>query len=315
MNVLGIETTCDETAAAVVADGETILTNVVRSQIEDHRPFGGVVPELACRKHLDYIVPVVQEAMQEHPIDLVAVAQGPGLVGALLVGINTAKGLALALQKPLIGVNHIEAHLYAATMNKKIPYPALGIVLSGGHTTLIKIDAIGQYTRISETVDDAIGEAFDKVAAMLHLPYPGGPEVEKLARKGDPHKISLHAGQVKEKPLHFSFSGLKTAVRYALEKNDPADLAASFQHAAFSDIVKKSLKAAEIYNCQSLIFGGGVTNNQYLRELFQTEIPLFFPPPAMTLDNAAMIAGLGYVRYQQRGPSKSLSASPSYPVI
>jgi tRNA N6-adenosine threonylcarbamoyltransferase len=331
--VLGLESTCDETAAAVVRDGREILSNVVTSQIDLHKPFGGVVPEIACRRHLELIAPVIREALSEalvtlDEIDLIAVAQGPGLVGALLVGLNAAKGLAIGANKPLIGINHVEAHLYAAIMaNPDVQFPALGVVLSGGHTALLKVHAVGHYELISNTVDDAIGEAFDKVASVLDLPYPGGPEIEKLAKQGDPHRYPFRAGRVKGKPLHFSFSGLKTNVLYVVKgqgntRKDPtllsdqekADVAASFQEAAFHDIVKKATLAAK--GCRSILLGGGVVNNRRLREMFKPDLPVLWPDPALTLDNAAMIAGLAYHRLSLDGPSPlTLAAKPRYQLL
>lgn len=268
MLVLGLESTCDETACAIVQDGRTILSNVVASQIDLHAEYGGVVPELACRRHVDVLLPIVDEALRQAAvtlaqIDLIAVAQGPGLVGALLLGLNAAKAFSIALDKPFIGVNHIEAHLYAALMSHSaaVTFPALGVILSGGHTNLMRMDAIGSYTTLSQTVDDAIGEAFDKVAKILDLPYPGGPQIEALARHGDPHRYPFKAGRVKASPLDFSFSGLKTAVLYAtkaatLSHQDKCDLAASFQRAALSDIVKKTTKAAAETQCQTIVLGG-----------------------------------------------------------
>ncbi|OGN55379.1 MAG: tRNA (adenosine(37)-N6)-threonylcarbamoyltransferase complex transferase subunit TsaD [Chlamydiae bacterium RIFCSPHIGHO2_12_FULL_44_59] len=308
MNVLGIETTCDETAASVVASGKQILSNVVASSADLHAQYGGVFPELACRCHIETIERVISQAIQLadvslEQLDLIAVAKGPGLVGALLIGMNTAKGLSLSLKKPLIGVNHVEAHLYASMMGlSEIPLPALGIVLSGGHTFLIKILDVGSYTPLSTTVDDAIGEAFDKVASLLGLPYPGGPHIEALAKNGNPGKYPFKAGQVKENPLDFSFSGLKTNVLYTIRKNPfkKEDIAASFQETAFLDIVKKAKKASQTFPCQAIFFGGGVTINQRLREMFEITFdstPLFWPPKELCLDNAAMIAGLGFKKY------------------
>lgn len=259
MLVLGIESTCDETACAIVRDGQDILANVVASQIDLHDEYGGVVPELACRRHIDLMIPVIEQALEQakislDDIDLIAVAHGPGLIGALLIGLNTAKALSFALQKPFIGVNHVEAHLYAALMSnpQTVEFPCLGVVLSGGHTALVLINQIGEYELIGQTVDDAVGEAFDKVAKMLDLPYPGGPQIEQLARLGNPQRHSFKAGQVKGHPLDFSFSGLKTAVLYTirgpkgqgsdivLTDADKTDIAASFQQAALEDIVKKN---------------------------------------------------------------------------
>lgn len=318
MNVLGIESTCDETACAIVRAGSQILSNVISSQIDLQKEFGGVVPELACRRHSEVIIPVIDQALKEaemtfEEIDLIAVSYGPGLIGALLIGLNAAKSLSLALDKPLIGINHIEAHLFAALMSQEetLPFPALGIVLSGGHTSLVKVNSIGDYQLISETVDDAIGEAFDKVAKMLNLPYPGGPEIEKLALKGNPFRYSLKAGQIKGKPFHFSFSGIKTGALYTIKEEGDAlvqcDLAASFQHAAFSDVVKKAKLAAKMHSCKSMILGGGVTNNRYLQYLFNeltSDFQIQFPKSELTLDNAAMIAGLAFHRYQH-SPDKT----------
>lgn len=328
MLVLGIESTCDETACALVVDGRHILSNVVSSQVDLHKEFGGVVPELACRRHIDLIIPVLNQALQEAEVsltqlDLIAVAHGPGLIGALLIGLNTAKALALSLQKPFIGVNHIEAHLYAALMSQSTPvqFPCLGVVLSGGHTSLVLMKNIDEYELIGQTVDDAIGEAFDKVAKMLQLPYPGGPQIEKLALHGNGRAFAFKAGQVKGKPLDFSFSGLKTSVLYKL-RDYPAenltsqlktDIAASFQQAAFEDIVRKTHKAAEQWNIRTIIFGGGVTNNQALRELFYQsaqDYSYLWPAFGLSLDNAAMIAGLGYHRYQRHGKGDSMDLEP-----
>ncbi len=314
MIVLGIESTCDETGAAIVQDGVHILSNVVASSADLHAKYGGVFPELACRSHIDAITMVIQEAIEKaciHPsqIDLIAVAQGPGLVGALLIGMNTAKGLAISLQKPLIGVNHVEAHLYASMMGKNAPMPGLGIVLSGGHTLLLKILNLGSYEPIGTTVDDAIGEAFDKVASLLNLPYPGGPHVELLAKQGDPKAHPFSAGNVKRSPYDFSFSGLKTAVLYALQGSNwqAQDIAASFQETACRDIAKKALLASQTFPCQAIYLGGGVCNNLRLREIFVEtfpSLPIYWPPAHLTLDNAAMIAGLGAQKFLN---NKSLS--------
>lgn len=320
MLVLGIESTCDETACAIVRDGGEILSNIVSSQIDLHREFGGVVPELACRRHVDILIPVIDEALRTagitlKDVDLIAVAHGPGLIGALLLGLNTAKSLAFALNKPFIGINHIEAHLYAALMSrhKRVNFPALGVVLSGGHTSLVLMNDIGSYTPIGQTIDDAIGEAFDKVAKILGLPYPGGPEIEALAKEGQ-EIYPLKPGRVKERPFDFSFSGLKTAALYTLRDNGQSptikqDLAASFQKAALTDVVNKTLLAAEKLGCKAIVFGGGVTNNKALRALFEkknSNLNYIWPAAGLSLDNAAMIAGLAYHRYQQKGSGDSL---------
>lgn len=314
MIVLGIESTCDETSASIVRDGNEILSLVIASSAEIHQQYGGVFPELACRRHIESIIPVIEEALlQAHltpkDIDLIAVARGPGLVGALLIGMQAAKGLSIAWNKPFIGVNHVEAHLYAAMMGAPRLFPALGFVLSGGHTLLLKIESVGQYEQIGTTVDDAIGEAFDKVASMLGLPYPGGPHVERLARLGRPKTYPLRSGQVKKNPFDFSFSGIKTSVLYAMKEQtlsdqEKADLAASFQEAVFSDLITKAKKAISTFSCRALYLGGGVCQNLHLKKLFDeafAPLPLFWPAKDLSLDNAAMIAGLGYHKFMQTG--------------
>lgn len=311
MIILGIESTCDETSASLVEDGKQILSLVTASSSEIHKQYGGVFPELACRKHSEFILPVIQKALVV-PIDQiegVAVAQGPGLVGALLIGMQTAKGLCMSWNKPFIGINHVEAHLYAAMMNAPEPwlFPALGIVLSGGHTFMLKILDVGTYELIGTTVDDAIGEAFDKVASLLQLPYPGGPQIEELAKQGNPLRFPFKRGHVKLSPLDFSFSGLKTNVLYTIQKeqlqdSDRADIAASFQRTAFLDILDKSKKALSLFPARSIFLGGGVSNNKALRLLFSqnfSDLPIFWPAKHLSLDNAAMIAGLGYRKFLQ----------------
>lgn len=312
MITLGIESTCDETSASIVRDGREILSLTIASSADIHARYGGVFPELACRRHIEAIIPVIQEAMEKagvtpKDIDLIAVAKGPGLVGALLIGMQAAKGLAIAWEKPLIGVNHVEAHLYAAMMGapEPLPLPALGLVLSGGHTLLLQIHDVGHYTPIATTVDDAIGEAFDKVAVLLGLPYPGGPHVERLALQGNPKTHPFKAGFVKRSPMDFSFSGIKTSVLYAardriLSDEDKADIAASFQEAAFSDIVHKTELALKKFPASAIYLGGGVCNNVRLREMFSQKfpkVPIFWPLKDLCLDNAAMIAGLGFQKY------------------
>lgn len=323
MLVLGIETSCDEVAASVIEDGHKILSNIVKSTASIHEEYGGVFPELASRGAIELIIPVIDEALKvakvkKDSIDLIAVTKGPGLIGSLLIGLNTAKSLSMALNIPFIGVNHVEAHLYAALMAKNVPqeFPALGVVLSGGHTFLVKILDLGKYEMIGQTVDDAIGEAFDKVAKMLDLPYPGGPEIEKLAKMGDDTKYSFVAGRVKKDPLAFSFSGLKTSVLYAIkgqgaDKNsstviieeEKKDIAASFQKTALLDVVNKSMKAFLQNDLKAIYLGGGVCLNEALRSYFSIyakSVPLYFAPKSLCSDNAAMIAGLGYHIYQKR---------------
>jgi len=315
--VLGIESTCDETGCAVVRNGKDILSNIIASQEDLHQKYGGVVPELACRRHIDVLPALLREALcvPIENIDLIAVANGPGLIGALLIGLNFAKGLALSLGKPLVGVNHIEAHIYSAFMEQEVPLPAIGVVISGGHTALVKVEGIGKHTLIGQTQDDAIGEAFDKVAKLLKLPYPGGPQIERLAKKGDPFRYPFKAGQIKGRPFDFSFSGLKTAVLYLIKgqnaqkdsslilEHEKADIAASFQHTAFSTLVEKILLAAKNYQCRSIILGGGVSQNEYLRTLLEQKsfCQVVWPPKGLSLDNAAMIAGLGFHNFLQNG--------------
>jgi tRNA N6-adenosine threonylcarbamoyltransferase len=329
MIVLGIETTCDETAASLVRDGREILSNVIASSADIHEKYGGVFPELACRRHIDAVIPVIEEAILpigREEIDLIAVAKGPGLIGALLIGMQAAKGLSIAWNKPLIGVNHVEAHLYGAMMGALEPLllPALGIVLSGGHTFLVKILDVGRYELLGTTVDDAIGEAFDKVGTLLGLSYPGGPALEKLATTGNSGRFPFKAGRVKKNPLAFSFSGLKTAVYYAIkdrlpEAEEKADVAASFQETAFLDVVSKAALAISGFPCRAIYLGGGVSQNRRLRALFAEKfgsLPLFFPAENLCLDNAAMIAGLGFHKFLQNpaGDPLDLNATARIPI-
>lgn len=338
MIVLGIETTCDETAASVVREGREILSNVISSQIALHRDFGGVVPELASRHHAHRIQPVIQQALQEagidfQEIDLIAVAKGPGLIGPLMIGINAAKALSWATGIPFIGVNHVEAHLYAALMSCKneISFPALGVVLSGGHTSLVLMEEVGSYRVIGQTIDDAVGEAFDKTAKILGLPYPGGPEIEFLAKQGDASRYPFKPGRVKGRPYDFSFSGLKTAVLYTvkgaqsnftspvqIQDEDKPHIAASFQQAALEDVVKKTVRAGYDFSCRSVVLGGGVTCNQRLREMFVENEPGFqyyWPSKGLSLDNAAMIAGLGFEKYRRNQFGDSLDLEPSTSLV
>lgn len=327
MLVLGIESTCDETGFAVVRNGREILSNVIATQDDLHSRYGGVIPEIACRRHVDILLPLLQKSLcvPLDEIDLIAVANGPGLIGALLIGINFAQGLALSSGKPLVGVNHIEAHLYSALMEFTPPLPALGVIVSGGHTALVYVEDVGSYKVIGETQDDAIGEAFDKAARLLGLPYPGGPHIEKLALEGDPHFYRLKSGRIKGRPLDFSFSGLKTSLLYLVkgqnsDKNSPLLIseeekkhaAASFQHTAFSDLVEKICLGVKERGCKSILVGGGVSQNLYFRKLLeqQSRLPIFWPPKGLSLDNGAMIAGLGYHIFNRDGATKNLTADP-----
>jgi len=328
MLVLGVETTCDETACAVVKDGRVVLSNVIASQADLHAAYGGVFPEVACRRHFEAWIPTLDASLREaqiekEKIDLIAVAKGPGLIGALLLGVHAAKTLSLAWGKPWIGVSHVEAHIYAAMMGENPSiFPSLGVVVSGGHTFLAKMPRLGAYEIVGTTVDDAVGEAFDKVGVMLGLSYPAGPAIEKLAQGGDSTKYPLKAGRVKNNPWNFSFSGLKTNVLYALKgqngtRSSPSKLppsetphiAASFQEAALSVIVDKALLAAQEFSCKAIYLGGGVSNNGRLREMFaqkRSGIPVYWPPAGLSLDNGAMIAGLGFHQFLQQGESDPL---------
>lgn len=324
MKVLAIETTCDETAAAVVENGREILSNVIASQSEFHEQFGGVFPEMAARAHVDTLIPVVKQALEKaqiskQQIDLIAVSNRPGLIGPLLIGLNGAKALSLALDKPFIGINHVEAHLYAAMMSQEeLLLPAIGVVISGGHTFLTKILDVGTYEMIGTTVDDAVGEAFDKVATLLELPYPGGPPIEQLAKQGDPTKYPFKPGVVKGKPYDFSFSGLKTNVLYTIKgqngrkdsaavipEEEKAHIAAGFQEAALFDIASKAQKAKEEFGCKAIYLGGGVSQNKRLREILKEEV-VFWPDAELTVDNAAMIGGLAYHKFSGIGDPLSL---------
>lgn len=330
MLILGIESSCDETAAAVVRNGREIVSSVIASQIELHRPFGGVFPELAAREHLEKIRPIVEEAIEKAgiafaDIDAIAVTQGPGLIGSLLIGVNYAKGLALGLNKPLIGVNHIEGHVYSIVFeNPPVEYPALALIVSGGHTNLFLIPDEGLYKIMSRTRDDAAGEAFDKVAKMLGLPYPGGPVIDRLAREGNPDAIKFPIAKISDGRPDFSFSGLKTAVSRYLRENSIApladgeepnavtkDIAASFQATVVRSLMKNVEKIANEASPRTFIVAGGVACNSSLREAareFGTrrDIPVYFPSPHLSTDNAAMIAAAGHF-HLKRGETSDLS--------
>ena len=312
MLVLGVESSCDESAAAVVEDGSRILSNVIASQHELHAPYGGVVPELASRRHVENIPLVITEALavagvELKAIDCFAVTRGPGLVGALLVGLSIAKGLAWAEKKPLVPVNHLHGHMLAARLNHDVTYPHLCLLVSGGHTSLYKVDSPLAIEEISSTRDDAAGEAFDKVAKMLGLGFPGGPAVEKAAKDGDEQSVKLPTPKVKGAPLAFSFSGLKTAVRRVLSqspKPSVKDVAAAFQKTVTALLVTKTMQASKEYGLKEIVVAGGVARNVYLRERMKHAADsagcgLFFPEPVLCTDNAAMIAAAGYFLYNE----------------
>lgn len=314
--ILAIETSCDETAAALY-DGRELLANVVSSQISIHRKYGGVVPEIASRHHLEQVNRLIDIALEEgkvSPADLsaVAVTYGPGLVGALLVGVSTAKALAYSLRLPLVGVNHIEGHIYANWLaGEDWNFPLLCLVVSGGHTTLVQMNGHGKYELIGQTQDDAVGEAYDKVARCMGLPYPGGPVLDELAQKGNAQAINLPRAWLGEDNFNFSFSGLKTAVLNYLnraqqrgEKVNLADLAAGFQASVVEVLVKKTMEAARKRNLSTILLAGGVAANSGLRSAFQARcadagIRLHYPPLSYCTDNGAMIACAGYYRYRK----------------
>jgi N6-L-threonylcarbamoyladenine synthase len=376
MLVLGIESSCDETAAAVVADGEEIRSSVVASQVLTHEKYGGVVPELASREHLRKIGPVVEEACRQaqvtvHDVDAIAVTEGPGLIGSLLVGLVYGKALALSLAKPLVGVNHLEGHIHAVLLENKTDraagkpaaeaaLPAVTLVVSGGHSSLFLVQASSQtagpparaftYSQLGRTRDDAAGEAFDKVAKLLALGYPGGPIIDRLARAGDPLAVDFGRIKMKGNPLDFSFSGLKTAVLYRVRGTNLADeaaerrawrktverpsdddlrahcspktldLIASFQRAVVEDLVARTLAAADACRVDVIFVSGGVACNSLLRERFaggarRQGLQVFFPSPALSTDNAAMIAAAGYYRLLAgERAGVSLTAHASFPL-
>jgi N6-L-threonylcarbamoyladenine synthase len=317
VRILGIETSCDETAAAVVEDGRRVRSSVVSSQVELHAPYGGVVPELASRAHVELINPVVDEALMEagildvRELDAVAACHGPGLAGALLVGVSAAKALALTTGLPYVQVNHLEAHLYAGWLEEPDLEPPLAVlVASGGHTLLVVMEGHGRYRVMGQTVDDAAGEAFDKVARFLGLGYPGGPVIDELAGKGDPDAIAFPRPMLGE-GYDFSFSGLKTAVvNYARKHPDaePNDIAASFQEAAVDVLTTKLVAAADDAGARTLVIGGGVAANSRLRSRVADAAAAsgrraFLPPPALCTDNGAMIAATAWWRLQADGPT------------
>ena len=329
MLILGIESSCDETAAAVVEDGKKILSSVIASQIELHRPFGGVFPELAAREHLEKIEPVVAEALEKanvslKEIDAIAVTQGPGLIGSLLVGVCYAKALAWGLGVPFVGVNHIEGHVYSVVFeNPSVEYPALALIVSGGHTNLFYIPEEGKYKVVSRTRDDAAGEAFDKVGKMLGLSYPGGPVIEKLSKTGDAAKIRFPIAKISDGRPDFSFSGLKTAVSRYIRENEISpvkenetpsqqikDIAASFQATVIKSLMINVEKLADELNPKTLIVAGGVACNGALREAAEkfgakAGLPVYFPSKHLSTDNAAMIAAAGFF-HLKRGEQSDL---------
>ena len=314
MRILGIESSCDETAAAVVENGRVIESSVIASQVDLHAQFGGVYPELASREHVKAVYATVNEALQQAhmgitDLDGIAVTRGPGLAGSLVVGVNLAKGLALAADLPIVGVNHLEGHLYSAWLyaagsnpTPEPKFPLVALLVSGGHTELVLMRDHLQYQMLGGTSDDAAGEAFDKVARLLELPYPGGPSIQKSAMEGNPRAFNFPKARLSE-PWNFSFSGLKTAVLRTVEEFKSAkkplptaDIAASFQAAVVGALYEKTIAAAREFNVREIIVAGGVSANKALREAFrsQTDYRVHIPHISLCTDNAAMIAGAGY---------------------
>ncbi len=331
--IMGIETSCDETAAAIVEDGKKIISNIVASQISIHQKYGGVVPEIASRTHIKYIIPVIDKALDESGIKItdlsaIAVTYGPGLIGSLLVGLSLAKAMAYAQNIPFIGINHLEAHIYANFLeHNKIKPPFICLIVSGGHTSLVYIRNFGEYKLLGQTKDDAAGEVFDKIVKVLDLGYPGGPITEKLAKEGEPSSIKFPRPLLNDKSYDFSFSGLKTAVIYYIKelkkenKDIPVrDILASFQQAVIDVLVKKTVKAALKFKTKQIILAGGVAANSSLRREIKEkanlfDIKVFCPSVSLCTDNAAMVASTGYYKFKKNKKSSlSLDAVSRLPL-
>jgi len=330
--ILAIESSCDETAAAVLRGEKELLSNIVASQVELHAEYGGVVPEVACRAHVEAIGPVVDRALKEAGVgldnlDAVAVTQGPGLIGALLVGLTFAKALVWTRKTPLVPVNHLEAHLSAVFLEADVPDNFVGLVVSGGHTALYQCEKRGEYKLLGQTLDDAAGEAFDKSAKLLGLGYPGGIVIDRLAREGDPDKFKFPRPLMKGKNLDFSFSGLKTAVRVhngkylkGMDDAELKDTCASFQEAVVDTLVKKTLIAVDKTGAESVVACGGVACNSRLRDKLSAEarrkgVKAFFPSPGLCTDNAAMVAAAGRYRFLAGECAKlDIEAVPTWPL-
>ena len=322
MLILGIDTSCDDTSASVVEDGTKIVSNIVSSQNEIHKKYGGIVPELASRRHIEMILPVVDEALHNanvrlEDISAIAVCHGPGLIGALLVGVCFAKSLACVYKIPLIAVNHLEGHIFSIFLeNPALEFSFIALVVSGGHTNLYRVDGFGKYTELGRTRDDAAGEAFDKVAKLLGTGYPGGPFIDTMSEKGNPGAISFPRPFIRG-GLDFSFSGLKTAVLTHIKKNPQSkkeDIAASFQAAVVEVLVKKAIEAARTHNLDKIALAGGVSANRALREEItkrakEEGVRIYLTPPSLCTDNAAMIASAGFHHFRH-GKYANLALNP-----
>lgn len=332
VKILAIESSCDETAAAVIEDGRRVLSNIIATQIPTHKIYGGVVPEIASREHLEAVVAVVDQAMEESgctfsEIDAVAVTKGPGLVGSLLVGVSYGKALAIALDKPLIGVHHLEGHIMANFLeHPELSFPFLALVVSGSHSGLIWVEDFGKYRPLGQSRDDAAGEAFDKIARALGLPYPGGPAIQKAALDGDPHKYDFPRAWLESDSYDFSFSGLKSSVLNFLNqcrmKNEPIsvpDIAASVQEAIVEVLAEKAIKGAVSEGTDTIVLAGGVAANEQLRERLQSNkqgIKIIWPSLIFCTDNAAMIGAAAFGKYQRSDfEDLSLNASASLPIF
>ncbi len=332
MLVLALESSCDETAAAVVKDGRQVLSNIIASQVDLHAVYGGVVPELASRRHLETMNPLIEETLtkagvNQEDLEGIVVTRGPGLVGALLVGVSFAKAYAYALKIPLVGVHHIEGHIQAIQLEKNVEYPFLALAVSGGHTHLYRVDGIGRYRLLGRTVDDAAGEAFDKVAKMMKLGYPGGPIIDKLAAGNDDGGIVFPRPMLKKDNFNFSFSGVKTAVLNYLHNHDKAitaeqtaQITCAFQTAVVDVITQKTLRAAAAEGLQRIVVAGGVACNSGLRKVFaersvQSGCKTYFPSPVLCADNAAMLAVAGdHYLMQGRMSGLDLNAVSNWPL-
>ena len=331
MKILGIETSCDETAVAIVTDDRQILSNCIWSQIKTHQEYGGVIPEIAARNHLHYLPRIADQALMDarctlKDIDAIAVTAGPGLIGGVLIGVLYAQGLAISLNKPCYGINHLEGHALTPRLIEDVDFPFLLLLVSGGHCQFLKVSGVGQYTLLGATIDDAVGEAFDKIAKMMDLPYPGGPEIEQLAKQGDESFFDLPKPLYHTKNDNLSFSGLKTAVKNSIDKQNmpltkqfKCDMAASFQKVVGDIFVKKTRNLLQKYKFERMVIAGGVAANQYLKKRLEHVVQeenasLFTPPITLCTDNAAMIAWACIEKIKANIKPEPFSPRPRWPL-